>query len=515
MQTSSPEHHLSTSTQIVQPVMRTALSSTITLPNSIKEVWLPIIEYENIYDVSSFGRIRNRLRNRMMKQSKNVAGYMYVGLSKKGKQTRFYTSRLVATAFVPNPHEYKTVDHIDRNRANNHVSNLKWASPKQQCQNRKHCSVGRATCTVTRHDPVTGSLLETYVSTSEAVRWCVRQKLTTAPHCSVNIKIGDACKDKLKTAYGFAWQKPDAADKPGEIWKRVTDLFPDAHAYEVSTFGRIKKSKTNRILRGTLSHGYTVVRLTAQSNRAKAFRVNRLVAYTFFNTKDLTLVVNHKNLDKADNRLDNLEICTQKQKCTHALQEGTHKFARPVVMRFKNAVPDNCRFASVRCAAKRLSLDDRIIHRQLRKYAKYETNEVIVTYETPDPEFEPFVHPDSATATAIPGEIWRCVSSIFPGFCDYAVSNQGRVKNIKTDRLLKGAQHCRHIRVNLKNNITHKTRHLGVRRLVAFTFYDVTDLSLDVCHINQNTADNRLENLEICASLQMKQTVEKQRPNNT
>lgn len=43
--------------------------------------------------------------------------------------------RLVAEAFIPNPESKPTVDHIDRNPRNNDVSNLRWASPKEQADN--------------------------------------------------------------------------------------------------------------------------------------------------------------------------------------------------------------------------------------------------------------------------------------------------------------------------------------------------------------------------------------------
>lgn len=47
------------------------------------------------------------------------------------KQIRYYVHRLVAETFIPNPNNYSEIDHIDRNKSNNHVSNLRWCSREE------------------------------------------------------------------------------------------------------------------------------------------------------------------------------------------------------------------------------------------------------------------------------------------------------------------------------------------------------------------------------------------------
>lgn len=57
--------------------------------------------------------------------------YCYVGISRR----QYSVHRLVAETFIPNPENKTTVDHIDRVRDNNVISNLRWATPKEQNEN--------------------------------------------------------------------------------------------------------------------------------------------------------------------------------------------------------------------------------------------------------------------------------------------------------------------------------------------------------------------------------------------
>lgn len=98
--------------------------------------------FEGIYKVSNFGRIisvdrKDRFNRQVggeLKQAK-AKGYFFVGLYKNGKGVQRYVHRLVAEAFIPNPENKPCVDHIDTNKENNHVSNLRWVTYKENMNN--------------------------------------------------------------------------------------------------------------------------------------------------------------------------------------------------------------------------------------------------------------------------------------------------------------------------------------------------------------------------------------------
>jgi len=89
------------------------------------------------YLIYEDGKIRShRFPNRFLKPCLTKDGYLHTRLyhNKKGKTELIH--QLVAKTYIPNPHNLPTVDHIDRDKTNNHVSNLRWATRKEQTENR-------------------------------------------------------------------------------------------------------------------------------------------------------------------------------------------------------------------------------------------------------------------------------------------------------------------------------------------------------------------------------------------
>lgn len=105
------------------------------------EIWKDVKGYEGMYQVSSYGRIRrigdysNQITHwkseKILKPCEKDNGYLIVSLSLNNKSKMKYVHRLVAEAFIPNIENKKTVNHIDLDRTNNNVSNLEWATYKE------------------------------------------------------------------------------------------------------------------------------------------------------------------------------------------------------------------------------------------------------------------------------------------------------------------------------------------------------------------------------------------------
>ena len=100
------------------------------------EVFRSVDGYEN-HTVSSFGRVKNTKTGRILKGFDDGRGYVIVQLFKDGNRRNHKIHRLVANAFLDNPNDKLCVDHKDNNKTNNNISNLRFATAKENNQNSK------------------------------------------------------------------------------------------------------------------------------------------------------------------------------------------------------------------------------------------------------------------------------------------------------------------------------------------------------------------------------------------
>jgi len=101
------------------------------------------------YEVSSLGRVRKTAYEKerggqtlirggdIMTQKVDMDGYHRVGLRNGLTQVGWRVHRLIALAFIPNPANKPTVDHINRDATDNRIENLRWATCAEQALNRR------------------------------------------------------------------------------------------------------------------------------------------------------------------------------------------------------------------------------------------------------------------------------------------------------------------------------------------------------------------------------------------
>lgn len=155
--------------------------------------WRVIAEFPK-YSVSSTGSVRNNVTGRILKAGKNSIGYLYVDLYSEDNHKSVAIHKLVAEAFIENKN---CIDHIDTNKENNNVDNLRWVTYKENTNTTLEAVRARAGKSPKAVQQYIGDrLVAEYDSISDAAR-----KLGLKVNC-----ISRCCLGKRKTYKGYNWR---------------------------------------------------------------------------------------------------------------------------------------------------------------------------------------------------------------------------------------------------------------------------------------------------------------------
>ncbi len=178
----------------------------------MNEVWKTVVidgVEHPLYKVSSLGRViclnwRNTGNPRICRLSDSGQGYLGVKIDGVNKLVH----RIVAEAFIPNPEGKKEVDHIDTNRQNNLVENLRWTTRKENSNNlltKNHISENqwcRGKFGAEHHRSI--AIVQLTLNGQFIRKWGAA--IEAARELGItNSSINKCCRGKQKSAGGYKW----------------------------------------------------------------------------------------------------------------------------------------------------------------------------------------------------------------------------------------------------------------------------------------------------------------------
>ena len=188
----------------------------------LKEIWKSIKNYEGLYEISNYGRVKSinrlvkgrwgftKINEKILNLVFDKDGYLIVTLCKDGKQKVGKVHRLVAEAFLDNPNNYPVINHIDGRKENNNVENLEFCTQSHNVKEAYRLGLEKPQLTglgklgiknkkamkIKQIDLATNEVVNYYYGTLEAQR-----------NTGINFRNIHMCLNgKRKSAGGYIWR---------------------------------------------------------------------------------------------------------------------------------------------------------------------------------------------------------------------------------------------------------------------------------------------------------------------
>jgi len=269
--------------------------------------WKYIKGYNKKYLISDHGDVFSCIYNCMIKASKTKLEYYQMKLQKNKKQINKYIHVLVYETFIGKKNENFVIDHINRNKLDNKLTNLREVS---KSDNAKNCVKKLNTNKIILQYSLNNKLIKIWYKLEDIIK----------TNNYSNKKIMDCLCNKKENAYNYIWKyekklNQKTVDKYFKPVKTNGDI--DFSHYKINKNGDIINNK-NIIIIPSTNKNYKCINLSV-NKQIKSFKIHRLVALTFLDKQKNKNIVNHLDNNSLNNHVSNLEWTTNKGNSEHGI----------------------------------------------------------------------------------------------------------------------------------------------------------------------------------------------------
>lgn len=288
---------------------------------------IPINEL-NDYQAHPSGFVRRKLTKKIRSVNKRENQYIYYTF----RTFTISLHKIIACTFIENddPINKIQIDHINGDKQDNRVENLTWITPsdnvkKEVEKGRKDGKSGTTPIKVTYPNNTTkifNSQVEVISELSLKNINIIKQSINQRE----GFYYGSDTTNKKNGKWMYKFEYVDLMPPECSVTEKDITIKGFTHLTAYSN-GIIKNKKNKKIIKGSYDGNY--YRIKPLSNNKKGivpsmFR-HRIIAFTFIPNPDNKPNVNHKNGNKKDNRVSNLEWVTQQENVQHAHKNGLIK----------------------------------------------------------------------------------------------------------------------------------------------------------------------------------------------